>query len=110
METRKQDHDLTLRRTRRCANGHRFQTYEVLAPIYRRDPRTVRQTVVAAMVRAAQWRRDSEIIRALQTATHVAVAEMFNMKRQAVTAIARRRRQAKAATKSVSNSTANSKG
>ncbi len=90
-ETRQTDGGHTLRRTRRCANGHRFHTFEVLAPIYRRDPPTVRQTVVAAQVRALQWRRDSDMARRVAAgATHAEVAADFGVSRQAVTKAVRR--------------------
>lgn len=90
-ETRQVDRGHTLRRTRECGNGHRFQTFEVLAPIYRRDPPTVRQTVVAAQVRALQWRRDSDMVRRVKAgATHAQVAAEFNVSRQAVTKAVRR--------------------
>lgn len=62
-ETRKADNGYTLKRTRLCANGHRFPTFEVLQPIYARSPATVRKTRVAAAVRAFQWARDSEVAR-----------------------------------------------
>lgn len=89
-ETRRVDEGYTLRRTRRCANGHRFATFEVLEPIYRRDPPTVRQTVVAAQVRAAQWRRYAEMVRLAAGSTHAEVAAAFGVCRQTVTKAVRR--------------------
>jgi transcriptional regulator NrdR family protein len=62
-ETRETDRGHTLRRTRDCANGHRFQTYEVLPPIYRNDAKRVRQVVHAAEARGLRFRRDKEIVR-----------------------------------------------
>lgn len=93
-ETRKADGGYTNKRTRVCANGHRFATFEVLAPIYNRSPETVRQTRVAAAVRAVQWARDSDIARmAAGGVSHEGVARRLGMKRQAVTkAVARVRR------------------
>lgn len=89
-ETRQVDRGHTLKRTRRCANGHRFVTFEVFGPIYRRSPQTVRKTVVAAEVRAVLYRRNVAIARALQTAPAPVVAREFGLQRKAVNAIHRR--------------------
>lgn len=90
-ETRKIDGGHTNKRTRRCANGHRFPTFEVLGPIYRRDPSTVRQTVAAARARIAQWRRDVDMARrAAAGATHAVIAQAFGVCRQTVTKAVRR--------------------
>jgi transcriptional regulator NrdR family protein len=94
LETRKADRGHTLRRTRECANGHRFPTFEVFGPIYRKDPSTVRQTTVAAEVRAVTWRRDVEIARMARTETHAAVAVAHGLSRQAVTKAVKRIRSA----------------
>lgn len=94
LETRKADRGYTMRRMRECANGHRFPTFEVLGPVYRRDPPTVRQTTVAAEVRAVTWKRDTEMARAARTETHAAVAGRYGLSRQAVTRAIRRVRHA----------------
>jgi transcriptional regulator NrdR family protein len=78
-ETRKQDRGMTLRRTRKCANNHRFFTFEVLGPIYKKDPGTVRQTVVAAEVRAVSWRRDRELLAMCQRLPMASVCEAENV-------------------------------
>ncbi len=90
LETREVDEGHTLRRTRQCANGHRFQTFEVLPPIYKRDMQTVRQTRVAAQVRAATWRRDTEIARRVKTETHAAVAASMGLARATITKAVKR--------------------
>jgi transcriptional regulator NrdR family protein len=90
LETRETDSGHTLRRTRQCGNQHRFQTYEVLPPIYKRDPRTVRQTRVAAQVRAATWRRDVEIAKRVKTESHAAVAESMGLARATITKAVKR--------------------
>lgn len=68
-ETRKADRGYTLRRTRACANEHRFQTYEVLTPVYRNDVPRVRQVVHAAEARGLRFRRDREIVRDVLSGT-----------------------------------------
>lgn len=94
LETRKADRGHTLVRTRQCANKHRFKSYEVLEPIYKRDPPTVRQTVVAAEVRAAQWRRDLEIVKRKKTETVAEIAANFGLTEAAIKkALVRMRKQ-----------------
>lgn len=56
-ETRRVDGGHTLRRTRVCANMHRFQTFEVIAPIYRGDRRRVLAALNAAADRLKLWAR-----------------------------------------------------
>lgn len=97
LETRQVDDGYTLRRRRQCANGHRFDTFEVLPPIYRRDPPTVRQTKVAAQVRAVIYRRDLGWARLARLgATHAEIAAGAGVSRQTVTKALRRVRLATA--------------
>jgi len=56
-ETRQADRGHTVRRQRECANGHRFPTYEVVAPIYARDRRFVAATMRAIGARLVLWAR-----------------------------------------------------
>lgn len=106
LETRKEDHGLTIRRTRRCANNHTFTTFEVLGPIYRRNRSSVRQTIVAAQVRAILWARNTKIINRMKFgATRREVAIEFGITDQTVSdVVLKRRRQAKATEISVSGS------
>lgn len=90
LSTRKTDEGLTLRRVRLCGNNHRTTTYEVLGPIYRRDPPTVRQTVRAARARADLYRRDAEIARLAGESSRAHAAASFGMTESAIKAALRR--------------------
>jgi transcriptional regulator NrdR family protein len=57
METRQVDGGHTLRRTRRCANNHRFQTFEVVAPVYNSQKRRVAAALKTIATRVALWVR-----------------------------------------------------
>lgn len=88
-ETRKVDRGFTLARRRTCANGHRFTTYEVLAPIYRHRPSVVRKTVIAAEARALRAKRDAAIVAACKTRSMTAVAAEFGVSRPLVSKVLR---------------------
>ena len=88
-ETRKADRGFTLVRRRTCANGHRFTTFEVLAPIYRHRPATVRNTVIAAEARSLRAKRDAAIVAACKTRTQTAVAIEFGVSRPLVSKVLR---------------------
>ncbi|HRY90117.1 MAG TPA: hypothetical protein P5163_20095 [Rubrivivax sp.] len=88
-ETRKADRGFTLARRRRCANGHTFTTYEVLAPIYRHRPSVVRKTVIAAEARGLRAKRDAAIVAACKTRTQAAVAIEFGVSRPMVSKVLR---------------------
>lgn len=90
LSTRKVDDGLTLRRVRLCGNNHRTTTYEVLGPIYRRDPPTVRQTVGAAQARALLYKRDTEIARLARETSRAHAASSYGMTEAAVKALLRR--------------------
>jgi len=86
-ETRATDSGHTLRRTRLCANGHRFKTFEVLEPIYRRSPPTVAKAVAAAQARAALRGLHQTWAKELKDGhlTHAALALRLGVSRQTVT-------------------------
>lgn len=56
-ETRQVDSGHTLKRTRRCGNGHRFVTYEFIGSLYTGDRRRVQQALRAIKERVACWTR-----------------------------------------------------
>lgn len=60
-ETRDHEHGLT-RRRRECANGHRFNTYEVYEPTVRAAERDLAATARRAQAAARRWARDRKII------------------------------------------------
>lgn len=88
-ETRKADRGFTLTRRRRCANGHTFTTYEVLAPVYKHRPAVVRKTVIAAEARALRAKRDAAIRAACKTRTQAVVAAEFGVSRPMVSKVVR---------------------
>lgn len=88
--TRQADRGHTVRRTRACANGHRFTSFEVLPRIYRRSPAEVRKTVVSAEVRAVMYRRNLAVVQALKTSRLAQVAAAFDLELSAVRSIKRR--------------------
>lgn len=88
-ETREADHGYTVKRTRRCANGHRFPTFEVLSPIYRNDLARVRASVTAAMARAVRWARNRQVVADVKTMSDVDVAAKHFIKPKLVNWIKR---------------------
>ena len=85
-ETRQADGGHTLRRTRVCGNGHRFATFEVVAPIYRRDPRAVVRAMRAIADRIKLWQRDSAAAAIIKAGkTHAEAAAELGLSRQVVT-------------------------
>jgi transcriptional regulator NrdR family protein len=84
-ETRKADGGLTILRRRRCANGHRFTTYEVPEP----SARPARATIRAAEKRAALAKRNASIVQACQTRPNTRVAAMFGITEARVRQIVR---------------------
>lgn len=70
-ETREAANGLT-RRARRCANEHRFMTFEVLPQVIKAAGQNVAATARAAQDRVARWRRDHAIARDLRPAAQVA--------------------------------------
>jgi len=84
LATRKADDGYTIRRTRVCGNNHREVTFEVLAPIYRRDPPTVRQSARAAQQRAAQYQRDTEVARLARESSRAFAAQHYGLSDAAV--------------------------
>lgn len=89
-ETRKADRGFTLVRKRRCANGHRFTTYEVLSTVYSRvGPSRSREALVAAEARAFRARRNAQIVAACRTRSQTTVAAEFGMSQARVSRIVR---------------------
>ncbi len=88
-ETRKTDQGFTLMRRRRCANGHAFTTYEVVAPVYRHSLARVREKTRGAVKRAANLSRNAKIVVACKTQSQSAVAAQFGMTQSAVSKVVR---------------------
>ncbi len=86
-ETRKIDRGYSLKRTRVCANGHRFASYEVLEPIYRHSSRDRRGAIAAAEARAFRAKRDAAIRAACETRSQRSVAAEFGLDPARVRAI-----------------------
>ena len=79
-ETRQHDDGYTLRRTRKCANGHRFHTYECLPSIYTRHRKSViAQVLKAAKERAAVWTRNRLIVAQLKVMPAAKVSALHNL-------------------------------
>lgn len=84
-ETRQVDQGHTLRRTRVCANEHRFHTFEVVAPIYRKDPGVVAKAMRGIAERIATWKRDAAAAAMVRAgATHAEAARAFGVGRTAI--------------------------
>jgi transcriptional regulator NrdR family protein len=60
LDTRNGPHETTKRR-RECGNGHRFYTFEMLAPA--RNPGTMQRAILAVQSRRARWVRNQAIQR-----------------------------------------------
>jgi transcriptional regulator NrdR family protein len=89
-ETREADRGFTTKRTRVCANGHAFPTFEVSATVYRNDPRHVQQTVNAAEARALRAKRNAAIATACKTRSKTSVAAEFGLSRNYVSELVSR--------------------
>lgn len=86
-ETRKADRGFSLKRTRECANGHTFATFEVLASIYRSAGRRKGETLRAAEARAIRAKRDAQIVKACRTRSQTSVAAEFGLTQARVSRI-----------------------
>ena len=60
LDTRDGPHETTKRR-RECANGHRFYTFEMLAPA--RNPGSMQRAVKTVQSQRARWQRNQQIRR-----------------------------------------------
>lgn len=60
LDTRDGPHE-TIRRRRECANGHRFFTFEMLAPA--RNPGSMQRAIQTVQARRSRWIRDQAIRR-----------------------------------------------
>ena len=78
-------------RTHECANQHRFRTYEVLGPIYRRDPAMRDATIETATRRAQRYARDVEIAKALATMSQQEAAAAFGVSKRTAQRASKRR-------------------
>ena len=103
-ETRQVDGGHTMKRMRRCANGHRFPTFEVLPPIYRRDRRFVTATLRSVADRLTLWARYLHLARRAREVGVNEAARLCDTSRASVQR-AIRATQPKVATTSVSAST-----
>ena len=89
-ETRKANDGYTLRRVRSCPSGHRFSTYEVTAPIYRKEPALIKRVIEAAKARVVRWTRDAELAVLAKRMSHQAIANRLGMKKSTVGKAVRR--------------------
>lgn len=83
-ETRQVDGGHTLKRTRRCANTHRFVTYEFIGSLYTGDRRRVQQTIRAIKERVACWARYVALVRLAQEWGVEHAARLGNTSRSSV--------------------------
>lgn len=88
-ETRVTDRGYTVKRTRLCANGHRFPTFEVLGPIYRNDLARVRSSANAAEARAFRYRRNVRMLADLKTMSNADVGRKHGIDKHLVSYIKR---------------------
>lgn len=76
LDTRAGPHE-TVKRRRECANGHRFFTFEMLAPA--RNPGSMRRALHTVKERRARWERDQAIRRNADGLSREGLAAAFGL-------------------------------